>query len=64
MSVLRVADIIVKTRADRTLRDIPRRGFTGGASSRMGSLAEEMQTTTGRRLREALFGSEAPAPDA
>jgi hypothetical protein len=54
----------VKTRADRTLRDIPRRGFTGGASSWVGSLAEGMQTTTGKRLREALFESTASAPDA
>jgi hypothetical protein len=29
MSVFNVADIMVKTRADRTLRAIPRRGFTG-----------------------------------
>jgi hypothetical protein len=55
MSVLSVADIIVKTRAERTLRDIPRRGFTGCALLRVESLAEGMQTSTGRLLREASF---------
>ena len=53
--VFSLADISVKTRADRTLREMPRRGFTGGGFSRVASLEERMQPTTDEAPREPLI---------
>jgi hypothetical protein len=43
VSVFKVADIMVKTRADRTLRAIPRRGFTGFESLGGGTFYQSRQ---------------------
>jgi hypothetical protein len=54
LSVFKVADMSVNARADRTLREIPRRGFK--TSSRF---EQEMQPITMRSLREGLLGGKA-----